>query len=30
MPRTELDVPPGLEYLSILDEDGNLDEDLEH
>lgn len=29
MPRTELDVPPGLEYLSILDEDGELDEDLE-
>ena len=29
MPRTELDVPPGLEYLSILDEDGDLDEDLE-
>ena len=29
MPRTELDVPPGLEYLSVLDEDGNLDEDLE-
>jgi pyruvate dehydrogenase E1 component alpha subunit len=28
MPRTELDVYPQLEYLSILDEDGNLDEDL--
>lgn len=29
MPRTELDLPPGLEYLSILDEDGNLDDELE-
>jgi pyruvate dehydrogenase E1 component alpha subunit len=29
MPRTELDVYPSLEYLSILDEDGNLDADLE-
>ena len=29
MPRTEIDVPPSLEHLSILDEDGNLDEDLE-
>lgn len=29
MPRTELSVPPGLEYLSILDEDGELDQDLE-
>jgi pyruvate dehydrogenase E1 component alpha subunit len=29
MPRTELDVYPSLEYLSILDEDGNLDSDLE-
>lgn len=29
MARTELDVYPTLEYLSILDEDGNLDDDLE-
>lgn len=29
MPRTELDVYPALEYLSILDEDGNLDEELD-
>lgn len=29
MPRTTLDIPPSLEYLSILDEDGNLDEDLD-
>jgi pyruvate dehydrogenase E1 component alpha subunit len=28
MPRTHLDVYPTLEYLSILDEEGNLDEDL--
>lgn len=29
MPRSELDVYPALEYLSILDQDGNLDEDLD-
>lgn len=29
MPRSELDVYPTLEYLSILDEDGDLDADLE-
>lgn len=29
MPRTELDVYPTLEYLTILDEDGQLDSDLE-
>lgn len=29
MPRTELNLPPGLQYLSILDEDGDLDEELE-
>lgn len=29
MPRTELDVPQGIEHLSILDEDGKLDKDLD-
>jgi pyruvate dehydrogenase E1 component alpha subunit len=29
MPRTELDVYPQLEHLSVLDEDGNLDEELD-
>lgn len=29
MPRTELDVYPTLEYLTVLDEDGRLDNDLE-
>lgn len=29
MPRTELDLYPALEHLSVLDEDGNLDEELE-
>lgn len=29
MPRTEIKVPPKLEYLSILDEDGELDEELD-
>lgn len=29
MPRTELDVYPTLEYLTILDEDGRLDEELD-
>ena len=29
MPRTELDVHPAVEYLSVLDENGHLDEDLD-
>ncbi len=29
MPRKKIDLPYQVEYLSILDEDGNLDEDLE-
>lgn len=29
MPRTTLEVPPSVEYLSILDEEGNLDEELD-
>ncbi len=29
MPRETIELPLDVEYLSILDEDGNLDEDLE-
>jgi pyruvate dehydrogenase E1 component alpha subunit len=29
MPRKPIDLPPPIEYLSILDEEGNLDEELE-